>query len=265
MKTFTTTLALVLSVSVLSAMNAASQLHVEILGHRPNMKIVFNGQQYMSQGNTVMIDRLAPGDYPIQVLRPSHWGHHGVVFQGIVKVPFHSKVVAKISRGGMRVKSFPMVTPRPNYWDQEAGTHGYYHDQDGYGHHGQHGHGTTVALNENGNGGFVSMYPQEPVCAPVPVMLGMHPEMFERLKTQVRNATFDSDQIRVAKQGIRMNRVTSEQVRQLMELVSFESSRLEIAKFGYRFVDDPENFFIVNDVFWFSSSIRELDRYINQF
>ena len=93
----------------------------------------------------------------------------------------------------------------------------------------------------------------------------MHPDVFASALRSIELQTFDSDQIRVAKQIIQRNGASSHQIKEIMKLMSFESSRLEIAKFGFQFVEDQGNYFVVNDVFWFSSSIRELDRYINQY
>jgi hypothetical protein len=52
------------------------------------------------------------------------------------------------------------------------------------------------------------------------------------------------------------------QVRELMEAFTFESTRVEFAKFAYPMVTDKERFYIVYDAFTFSSSIDELDDFI---
>ena len=73
---------------------------------------------------------------------------------------------------------------------------------------------------------------------------------------------FDRDKQMIARQAILANGISSKQVLQLLDLVTFESSKLQLAKFAYKFVDDPENYFLVNDGFTFSSSIRELNDFI---
>jgi hypothetical protein len=94
--------------------------------------------------------------------------------------------------------------------------------------------------------------------------MAMNGQQFQNLKYQIRNATFDSDQLRIARQAIRANGATSKQVRELMQMVSFESTRLELAKSAYRFTADQRNYYIVNDAFSFSSSVRELNSFINR-
>lgn len=250
MKTFTTTLALILTATVMMAFPSASRLTVEVIGHRPNSMIVLNGQQYNSMSNTIFLDGLMPGNYQVQVLRPTHWGDQGVVFNGTIRVPQRSDVTAIITQRGMKVNTMPLALHGGSYWDADCGPNG-----------------TVHVPNANGNGGFVSMRPQHPVQPVVcpPVFVGMHPDVFASALRSIELQTFDSDQIRVAKQIIRSNGASSIQMAEIMKLLSFESSRLEIAKFGFQFVADPENYYLVNDVFWFSSSIRELDRYINRY
>ncbi len=257
MKTFTSTLALLLTISVLTASAYGSRLRVKLFGHRPNVIVVFNGQKYMSSDNVIHVKNLSPGDYPIKVLRPTHWGSQGVLFKGVVCVPQHSKVVAKISPRGMKVHSEPLA-------HVHEGGHG--QGQSYWG--ANNGHNGTVYYNANGNGGFVSMNPHHAPVEPVvctPTVIGMHPDVFANALRSIVLTTFDSDQIRVAKRIIRRNGASSHQIAEIMRLLCHESSRLEVAKFGFQFVGDPENYHVVNDVFWFSSSIRELDRFINRY
>jgi len=47
-----------------------------------------------------------------------------------------------------------------------------------------------------------------------------------------------------------------------MGVFSFESTRLDFARMAYHRVIDPQNYFIVNNAFRFSSSIDELYQYI---
>lgn len=240
MKTITTSLAFVLSIGLAYAFPPASQIQISLKGHRPNSIIVFDGKQYVSTGNFVFIERVLPGHHTLQVLRPTAWGHQGVLFSGNVRVPVASHVVATIGPNGLQVGSTPLAYQGPNYWDG-------YQNPPGAILHDPHDH-------------YIA--PTEPGFCGTPPAQGMHPDVFGRLVRTIESQSFDSDQLRIAKQGIRLNGVTSAQMRELMELMSFESTKLELAKFGYQFVVDPGSYFMVNDVFWFSSSVSELDNYI---
>ncbi|MGB0369235.1 MAG: hypothetical protein ACPGD8_07500, partial [Flavobacteriales bacterium] len=117
MKTFTTTLALVLTATVMMAFPRGSRLTIEVMGHRANTLIVIDGQKYNAMNNIVELSGLQPGKYPVKVLRPTHWGDHGVVFTGMIKVPNRSDVTALITRRGMKVNAVPLAHHGGSYWD----------------------------------------------------------------------------------------------------------------------------------------------------
>jgi len=66
----------------------------------------------------------------------------------------------------------------------------------------------------------------------------------------------------VAKQLINNNYFSSRQVARLIQQMTFESSKLELAKYAYSKTVDKSNYFIVNDQFSFESSITALSDYI---
>ena len=71
---------------------------------------------------------------------------------------------------------------------------------------------------------------------------------------EMNNYTFDSDKLRAAKQFIRNNDVYSNDVLRMMQALDFESNRLALAKFAYRFSLDPDNYYLVEDGLEFRSS-----------
>jgi hypothetical protein len=56
--------------------------------------------------------------------------------------------------------------------------------------------------------------------------------------------------------------MTTAQVSQIMALFSFEDSKLDFAKFAYGRTYDLSNYFMVNNAFTFSSSVDELNDFI---
>ncbi len=86
---------------------------------------------------------------------------------------------------------------------------------------------------------------------------------FERAKNLIANKDFASDKLILAKQIINSNCFTAQYVKEIVELFDFEADRLKFAKYAYLHTFDISNYYIVNDVFEFSSSIKELDNYIN--
>lgn len=92
----------------------------------------------------------------------------------------------------------------------------------------------------------------------------MQPNAFENLMNVVRNQSFDSSKLKIAKQAISTNNVNAGQVLQLMNLLTFESYKLDLAKFAYRYTVDKQNYFILYDGLTFQSSINELGTYTGQ-
>ncbi|MCF6365220.1 MAG: DUF4476 domain-containing protein [Bacteroidales bacterium] len=86
-----------------------------------------------------------------------------------------------------------------------------------------------------------------------------------RLQTSMRHASFENDKLRIARQAISTHRVKANQIYRILMSFSFESTKLKLAKFAYRHCVDKRNYYLVNDAFSFSSSIRELDNYIGGF
>lgn len=96
-----------------------------------------------------------------------------------------------------------------------------------------------------------------PIGCPIP----MDPGAFANAKNSITNASFESTKQDMAKNIIGNNCFTSAQVRELLTLFDFESTKLEIAKFAYPRTYDRGNYFMVNDVFDFDSSRSELSKF----
>jgi hypothetical protein len=95
-----------------------------------------------------------------------------------------------------------------------------------------------------------------------PLAFGMTPQAFNQLIISLSNIPFDDTRLNIAKQAIMSNGATSQQILEIMGMLTFESNRLDLAKFAYNYVADPNNYFLVNKGFSFSSSIDELRKYI---
>lgn len=91
---------------------------------------------------------------------------------------------------------------------------------------------------------------------------GMNERVFEQFKQTLRNESFENTRVTLAKQTISTNFFTALQVKDIVNLFSFESSKLDIAKYAYDFTVDKGSYFVINDAFSFSSSKDELNNYI---
>ncbi|MBZ0202118.1 MAG: DUF4476 domain-containing protein [Ignavibacteria bacterium] len=91
----------------------------------------------------------------------------------------------------------------------------------------------------------------------------MKNEDFKDLKGSVSNRSFETSNVSILKSAIDANSFTSEQLKELLGYFTFEDSKLEIAKYGYKKICDTKNFFKVYEAFTFDSSIEELKNYIS--
>lgn len=85
---------------------------------------------------------------------------------------------------------------------------------------------------------------------------------FNNLKFIIQSKWFDSSKKQIAVQVIASNFLTSMQIRELLLLFDFESTRLEFAKFAYIHASDPQNFYLTYDAFDFESSVHSLNKCI---
>lgn len=90
----------------------------------------------------------------------------------------------------------------------------------------------------------------------------MDQSAFNNAVNTVKGQSFEDNKLQVARQVLMSNCMTSAQVAQVMKLFSFEDSRLDFAKFAYGYTYDLGNYFMVNQSFSFSSSVDELNAYI---
>ena len=118
----------------------------------------------------------------------------------------------------------------------------YYDDHNGY----DNGQG-------NNNGGWNNGYGN--------VMRGNE---FESVKESLRKEWFEANRLKSAKFIIDKNNFTTQQVKELMLLFTFENNKLEIAKYAYNKTVDKQNYFQVNEVLTFNSSKEELVKFVRR-
>lgn len=91
---------------------------------------------------------------------------------------------------------------------------------------------------------------------------GMEANSFSQFKETVRKQSFDSNKITLIKNSAKNAGFTSAQVAELLGLISFDSYKLDAAKYCYDFVVDKANYFKTFDRFQFDSYVKDLSDYI---
>lgn len=119
-------------------------------------------------------------------------------------------------------------------------------------HHNHHNHHHNDHVNNNTNEVIII----EHDC------LAMDNTSFNRAKNSVKSKSFSSSKMTAAKQVIQNNCLSVTQVKQMARLFTFEEDKLEFVKAAYHQTTNQHEYYLVNDIFTFSQSIENLDRYI---
>ena len=108
---------------------------------------------------------------------------------------------------------------------------------------------------------------QGPILPPMEGPLGipmMSDRDFEDVRTALTNESFDNTRLALAKQIASTNPLSAAQVAEICKLFSFESNRLEFAKYAYPYCVDKNKYFLVNAAFSYDSSKRNLDSFLKE-
>lgn len=132
----------------------------------------------------------------------------------------------------------------------------YDHHHDDH-HHGNNHHHEHEHHHHDGHDDHHSNpYPEYPMIVP------MNPANFQLALTTLGDESFEDDKLALAKQIALGNYLTSNQIAAILKEFSFESSKLDFAKFAYLSCVDPENYFLMNRELTFSSSKEDLNAFI---
>lgn len=107
--------------------------------------------------------------------------------------------------------------------------------------------------------------PPSPSVQPVHPTYGMNPPDYDAAYQMISKESFDSSKLNLAKQVVSSNPMSSNQILGICKLFSFESNKLEFAKYAYPFCTDKNKYFLLNEAFSYESSKRELNDFIMDF
>jgi hypothetical protein len=82
---------------------------------------------------------------------------------------------------------------------------------------------------------------------------------FEKMTSSIKAQSFEETQLKIAKQALKSNCLSSSQIKGICKLFSFEESKLDFAIFAYKYCTDKNNYYTINDIFTFSSSVDSLN------
>ena len=240
-------LGVLLTVSSYSYPNSGRSVLELSLWNNERFSVVIDNQIYSEDLRIYRIDNLIPGNHFIKVTKkeqkPNGFISH-VIYRGNIFIKAGSVISARITHNkGLDILSIRPILPV----NGNSGVNS--HNGNHNGSHGINSNGHT-GINSHGNNSGETY------------ISAISDYSFSLLKQTIRNTAFDSNRLGIAKSAIRENYLYSSQVLELMELMTFESNRLDLAKFAYLYTLDKGNYFVVHNAFSFGSSITALNHYI---
>jgi len=203
---------------------------------RSNVQVVINGRSYQAGDNAIVLNDVQPGNHRIQIYKARRNGNgrnrndrNELLYSTMVQVKPNYHVDIMVNRFGKALIDERSLRSNGN-WDDD----GWNGDTNG----GDYGNTYRQAMNE-----------------------GAFNQFFQQVKSQ----WFASGKMNVAKDGFDRHYFTTAQVRQVLQLFSSESDKLELAKLAYRNTVDQRYYYQLYDVFSFQSTKDELDRYIKDY
>jgi len=245
MKTLFTFLFAIAIASSTFLKSAPAEFNLRMLDNIP-IVLVFENTRFDDNTSLYHIGNISHGNKFIEVFsvfraHPNSAPQYRLIYRGTVYLRPNHITYAEINRHNI----FRIVSREPLRNAYVQGGHG---NQGGYGNHS--GYGSHGNYGNHGNHGGYSNHSS------------MDYGSFMHLKTMMYDASFDSRRLELGKYAVSRNRLTSVQILELTRLFSFESNKLDFAKFAYQYVVDPGSYFIVSEAFSFNSSRRALFNFI---
>ena len=247
-KYFTLITLLFLSAATFANVNEA-RLSISSMSNTP-IRVLIDGRQVQQNNREYRISNLNPGNHRIQIYSINQNQRRGLfgnnreelIYNRTINIRrgTHTDIVinrfGKVFTDEQRMDNRYDDTWSDNDWNNDRNNDNWNRDNDNW--------------NRDNNNSW-----GQP----------MNYERFQQLKQSIERESFDKNKMDLLRSILPNNRVTAQQVRELAYLISFENTRLELAKFAYRYTSDRGNYFVVNDVFNFGSSKTELTRYISTY
>jgi hypothetical protein len=209
------------------------RLSISAPGAGTQLKVEVDGREFSMQNNTVTLGYLSAGTHQVKIYKEAKknfmgFARRNTIYSSMVTLHngFHTDIT--VNRFGKVMQDEERIDSRDDY----------YEDSDDY--------------YDNSNGGWDnSQYSQ---------VMGLRE--FNDLKEQLRKEWFENNRMNSVKVILDKTMVTTAQVVELMDLFTFESNRLDLAKYAYCKTVDQKNYLKVMNDLTFSSSKDELARFI---
>jgi hypothetical protein len=91
----------------------------------------------------------------------------------------------------------------------------------------------------------------------------MDESTFTTFLSKMKDKSMDNQKVDFVKSGMKNNWFTSEQVLQMLQTLSFENNKVDLAKIVWHKTTDKGNYFKIYDAFTFSTSEKTVQEYVD--
>lgn len=241
--TFTLLITLLLSVAMY-AYPKQPTVTVSTVGNNA-ITVMIDGKQYRASSNYVTINDLAAGYHVIKIYQQTNGRRNNrvqnpqMIYNNRLLVKPRYDVDIIVSRFGKVFIDEQLNNDDDNRWSNDNSN---WNDRD-------NNWNNNNDWNNNNNDRYSNYQP-------------INNRDFEQLKQTIKSEAFNDTKQSVAKQMITNNYFSSAQVKEIVQLFNFENSKLDIAKYAYKYTVDKNNYYNLLDAFAFNSSKNELLQYI---
>ena len=236
------------------------------------MFVEVDGRRYNLYGNTVSINSIRPGTHNVRVLRElkrkTGWNFGNMREETIYNIKatfrdgYHFDIL--VNRFGKVMIDERRIDPNDDWYNDDD----YYdrnedrnHDRDNTYDNGgdrddrDYGNNDRDARDNSDNGDDRNNGDPRYDNNNSRAMTNID---FTQAKETLRREWFENTRLETAKQIIDRNYFTSQQVKEMVLLFTFENNRLDIAKYAYGKTVDKGNYFMLNDAFTFNNNKEAL-------
>ena len=232
------------------------------------MIVEVDGRRYNLDDHTVSLSNLRPGVHTVRVLRElkrrSGWSmgigsrREEVIYsiKATLKYGYHFDIL--VNRFGKTMIDERRIDENDDWYDDEDGYYENDQDQDReYDRDDRNYDDDQVYDDKDKDNNHDRTYDDN-------YSRSMSDRDFSQAKENLRREWMENARLTSAKQVVDANYFTSQQVKELLLLFTFEGNRLDLAKYAYKRTVDKENYYIVNDVFTFNNNKEKLSEYIHE-
>ncbi|MBA3827380.1 MAG: DUF4476 domain-containing protein [Taibaiella sp.] len=250
MKKYIFVILLVLAGSMVYAQSSDRPLLRVQFNDRTPVAVAIDGRYYHKHGNSLTIGDLPQGRHHVKVYAVYTNGNGRedahLVYEGSIKVwrGTYTTCTVNINNGSARI-----VKKDVSDADYSIPRNQYDHD---FADRDAERNPTNDAANGNMNNGYTNAHADNAITR----------KDMTALQKNVEGRITDGDKMKLMKSVLQNRSYYTADMRDMLKWLNFESSRLEIAKWGYSNVIDKKEYWQLESEFTFSSSKDEFQSYI---